>query len=303
MKNYIIASMALITLFSCANKKKKETSENEVKMEVEKSKTTLTLLHETNNLPRLESVILDQKRDLLYVSVQNEQEPGDGYIAKLSLDGNILNPQFAMGLNEPKGMTIVDDKLYVGDLFDLVEIDLETGNILNTYTNEKIRYLNDVTSDSQGNVYVSDMHASSIYKLDPNKNLTLWYDSPEIESANGLLIDGDDIIIGGWGYFTDGKAINAGIGKLHKMNLKTKELLTITPEPLGNLDGIQLLDDTSFFVTDWKAGKVFKVNKDGTSEELLDTEQGAADLWYIQDEKLLILPLNKENKLAFYQVN
>ncbi|WP_445738203.1 SMP-30/gluconolactonase/LRE family protein [Mariniflexile sp.] len=303
MKNYFMLSLAIFTLLSCGNKKKKEDTTITESAEVKAPKTTLTLLRETTDLPALESVIFDEKRNVLYVSIQADKEPGDGSIATVSLDGELLNLKFTSGLNDPKGMAIVGDKLYVGDLFDLVEIDLETGNILKKYTDKKVRYFNDVTADGAGNVYVTDMHASSIYKLDANKNFTEWYASPNIESANGLLVVGNELIIGGWGYFTDGKALDAGIGKLHKMNLETQELSAITPDALGNLDGVQVLDDNSYIVSDWKEGKVFKVNKDGTSEELLDTERGAADLWYIRDKKLLLLPLNKENKLAFYEVN
>lgn len=302
MKNYFITILFLFALVSCGQKINKKPSETGNATKLEKKQTSLVLLRETTGLPALESVIYDQKRNQLYVSIQAEKVPGDGSIATVSLDGKIKNLKFTSGLNDPKGMAIVGNKLYVGDLLELVEIDLETGKIANKYTGEKVRYFNDVTADSKGNVYVTDMHASAIYKLDKNKNFTKWYDSPEIESANGILAVGKELIIGGWGYFTDGNALNAGIGKLHKMNIKTQKLSTITPQPLGNLDGLQVLDDNSYFVTDWKEGKVFKVYKDGTSEELLDTERGAADLWYIQEKKLLLLPLNKQNKLVFYQV-
>lgn len=302
MKNYLIVMLALCALMACGAEKKGDSVKNEDAEKVDHAKTTLTLLRETEDLPALESVIFDAKRNLLYVSIQSAKEPGDGSIAIVSLEGEIQNLHFTSGLNDPKGMAIVDDKLYVGDLLDLVEIDLETGQILNKYTGDKVRYFNDVTVDSEGNVYVTDMHASSIYKLDKDKNFGEWYASPEIESANGILAVGNELIIGGWGYFTDGNALNAGIGKLHKMDLKTQELSTITPDALGNLDGVQVLDDNSYIVSDWKEGKVFKVYKDGTSEELLDTERGSADLWHIRDKNLLLLPLNKENKLAFYKV-
>ncbi len=302
MKNYFITLLLLCAVVSNGQKTDNKSNSKSKATKLEKKQTSLVLLGETMDLPSLESVIYDKKRNLLYVSIQAAAVPGDGSIATVSLDGKIQNLKFTSGLNDPKGMAIVGNKLYVGDLLELVEIDLETGKVVNKYTGPKVRYFNDVTSDSQGNVYVTDMHASSIYKLDKNKNFTEWYDSPKIESANGILAVGKELIIGGWGYFTDGKALNAGIGKLHKMDITTQKLSDITPNPLGNLDGLQVLDNSSYFVTDWKEGKVFKVYKDGTSEELLDTERGAADLWYIKEKKLLLLPLNKQNKLAFYQV-
>lgn len=296
MKNYFIAILVL-----CAFSAK--SVENEKNVKTDKSKTTLRFLRETTDLLSIESVIYDAKMNILYASLQNVKNAPDGTIAMLTLDGAVKNLNFTTGLIDPKGMAIFDNRLYVSDILDLVEIDLNTGKILNKYTAKNVRYFNDVTVDNSGNVYVSDMHASSIYKLDTNKNLTEWIASPELESPNGLLAVGDEMIIGGWGYFTDGQSLLAPQGNLLKMNMNTKKITKITPQPLGNLDGIQVYDKNSYIVSDWKEGKVFKVYTDGTSEELLDTERGAADMIILSDKKLLILPLNKQNKLVFYEIN
>ena len=302
MKYFFIISIAIFTLFSCNEKKKSNTSQQELQVTVDSEKPTLILLKEITGLPSLESVIYDEKRNVLYVSIQAEKGVADGSIASVSLEGELLNLQFVTGLIDPKGMAIVNDKLYVGDLLNLVEIDLESRTILKKYTDQKVRYFNDVTSDVNDNVYVTDMHASSIYMLDTQHNFTEWYASPDIQCANGILAIGDELILGGWGYFNDGQALNAGIGNLLKMNIVTQELSKITPEPIGNIDGVQVLDDTSYIVSDWKEGKVIKVNKDGTIVELLDTKRGAADLLYLQDKNLLLLPLNMEDKLQFYEI-
>lgn len=295
MKKYSLAILVLCVTTIYAQQK-------EVSTKNSKSKATLTLLRETTDLPALESVIYDAKTKLLYVSIQAAKVPGDGSIATVSMDGIIQNLKFTSGLNDPKGMAIVGNRLYVSDVLNLVEIDIATGQILNKYTQEKVRYFNDVTADSKGNVYVSDMHASSIYKLDTNKKLTEWVVTPELESNNGLLVVGNEMIIGGWGYFTDGQALLAPQGHLLKMDMNTKKITKITPEVLGNLDGLQVLDSNSYVVTDWKEGKVFQVYKDGNAVELLDTERGAADLLVLPKKKLVLLPLNKQNKLAFYAI-
>jgi len=269
----------------------------------DQTKTKLSFLKEITNLPSLESVIYDAKTNLLYVSIQAEKGIKDGSIATLSLDGVVKNTNFTTGLIDPKGMAIVENRLYVSDVMDLVEIDIKTGKILKKYSSAKVQYFNDVTADKKGNVYVSDMHASSIYKLDKQKNFTEWIASPELESPNGLLAVGTEMVIGGWGYFSDGQSLTAPKGHLLKMDMKTKKISKITPKPLGNIDGIQLYGKNSYIVSDWKDGKVMKVYKNGTWEEMLDTERGAADFVILAKKKLLILPLNKQNKLAFYQIN
>jgi len=262
----------------------------------------LNQIGETNDLPAAESIVYDEAKNLLYVSCQAGDVPGDGSIAKLSFDGEILNPKFVSGLNNPKGIVLVGDKIYVGDLLELVEIDRETGTILNKYTDESVRFLNDVTADENGNVYVSDMFNSSIYVLDRDKNFKLWFSSSELENPNGLLVVGDEIYIDGWGNFTDGKPLEAPPGRFGKINMLTKEITKITPEVLGNLDGVQVNDDESFIVSDWKGGKLYKISKDGKITELIATEQGVGDILFLPEKGLLVLPLKKQNKIVFYEV-
>ena len=301
MKNSTIILLALCTLAACTNNKKNAQTEEKAENPAAVQKTTLTLTGETNDLPAAESIAFDEKRNVLYVSCQAGKEPGDGSIAQVSLEGKLLNPKFVSGLNDPKGIVIVNDKLYAGDLTELIEIDLESGSILKKYTDDKVEFLNDVTADEEGNVYVSDMFTSSIYRLDPEGDYTEWFSSPDLENPNGLLVVGDEIYIAGWGNFTDGKPQQAPPGRFLKINMQTKEITKITPGVLGNLDGVQVHNNNSFFVSDWKAGKVFEVDKNGKAEEILDTDQGSGDILFIPEKDLLIVPLKNQNKIEFYK--
>ena len=70
-------------------------------------------------------------------------------------------------MNAPKGMAISSDssKLYVSDITDLVEIDIANGKIINRYNAPGSAFLNDVVSDGQGNIYVSDTGTNTIYEV------------------------------------------------------------------------------------------------------------------------------------------
>ena len=76
-----------------------------------------------NDLPNPESVVFDKKRNILFVSNQNyTQTEGGGSIGQLSLTGGVLKKEWVKGLNKPKGILIVNDRLFVSDVTELVEI-------------------------------------------------------------------------------------------------------------------------------------------------------------------------------------
>ena len=71
---------------------------------------------------------------------------------------------------------------------------------------------------------------------------------------------------------------------------------------IGNLDGIEFVDNNTVIVSDWKAGKVFKVKKSGTCTTLLSGFKGSADLTYIPSKNIIVIPLMLENKVVAYKL-
>lgn len=262
----------------------------------------LDLVAEVPDLEHCESVVYDPERKVLYVSVQGGDIEKDGSIAKLSLKGSLLKADFITGLNNPKGIALKGDKLYVSDVTELVEIDLEKEVISQKYTAENIEFLNDVALRDNGEVFVSDMFTSSIYRLDRQGVFEKWMSSPTLENPNGLLILDDEMFIAAWGFFNDRKPIDAPQGSFLKLNLKTKKIEKVSPTALGNLDGIQVYDKNHFLISDWVNGKVLKVSKDGKSEVFYQTEKSVGDILYLPKSKILAMPINIENKVLIYKV-
>ena len=124
--------------------------------------------------------------------------------------------------------------------------------------------------------------------------MSLFKRGPELESPNGLLIDGDSLIVAASG--------STGPGHLLSIDLKTKKIKKLTPDPLGNLDGLERRDAKTFLVSDWKAGKVFEVNESGEAKVLLEGFKGAADIGFIKETNTLIVPRMMENKISAYQL-
>jgi sugar lactone lactonase YvrE len=137
-----------------------------------------------NTLRTPESVLFDRERNVLYVSNMNEsnreQKDGDGFISRLSPDGEVEQLYWVSGLNDPKGMALHNNVLYVADLDEIVAIATQTGSVLSRSKAEKAQNLNDVTADGEGNVYASDSQRGRIYLL-RNGRVTNWLDDTRRE--------------------------------------------------------------------------------------------------------------------------
>src|SRR6185312_17381133 len=99
------------------------------------------------------------------------QKDQNGFISKVSpANGSIIELNWVTGLNAPKGIATSNNKstLYVSDITDLVEINIDNGKIMKHFNAPGSAFLNDVVSDNQGNIYVSDTITNTIYKLDTN---------------------------------------------------------------------------------------------------------------------------------------
>lgn len=272
----------------------------------------------SNDLKNPESVAFSPKQNVLFVSNINgnpTQKDQNGFISKVSpTNGSIIELNWASGLNAPKGIVISNNgnKLYVSDITDLVEIDIDSGKILKTYNAPASAFLNDVTSDNQGNIYVSDTITNTIYKLNAKdigvngtSSLQTWLQSPQLNGPNGLHVDN-----------TKDRLIVASLGNMSKpgagievVDLKSKTVTVLgkegTTSPFGGLDGIE--SDTAekhYYVTDNPAGKLYLVNADGSGYSvLMDLHtHGAADLGLIPAQGTIIIPVMQDNKLVAFKL-
>jgi hypothetical protein len=129
----------------------------------------------TNDLKNPESVAYAPEQNVMFVSNVNgkpTEKDQNGFISKVSpSNGNIIELNWVTGLDAPKDMAISSNnsRLYVSDITDLVEIDVDNGKI-KRFNAPRSAFLNDVVSDNQGNIYASDTITNTIYKLDGNSN-------------------------------------------------------------------------------------------------------------------------------------
>jgi hypothetical protein len=77
-----------------------------------------------------ESALADPGAGVIYVSNINGNPmdaDGNGYIAKLSMDGKILDQHWVTGLNAPTGLALHEGLLYAADIDKLAVVDTASG--------------------------------------------------------------------------------------------------------------------------------------------------------------------------------
>lgn len=251
---------------------------------------TLNKLWEAKEqLPVPESVVYEAGKKQLYVSLidgEGNVKDGKGGIALLNLDGSIKNANWITGLNAPKGMAIYKQRLYVADLTEVISIDLQNGKILERVEVPNAVFLNDVTTDKQGVVFVSDTRTNKIHRIENGKS-TVYLD--QVTSANGLKLVDDDLYV------------LAGAELLKFDQYKNRMVIAKGLDKAG--DGLEPLPNGDFLVTCW-AGIIYYVRKDGTMDKLLDVQgkTNTADIGFDTKTNTLWVPTFNSNSVIAYQL-
>jgi sugar lactone lactonase YvrE len=226
---------------------------------------------------------------------------GNGRIMKLAPDGTVVAAAWVSGLNAPKGLRSHNGTLWTADIDEVVSMDIATGRVLSKLKIDGAQFLNDVAVGDDGTVYVSDMLASKIYAVKDGK-ATVFAEGDSIEYPNGLLVDGDRLLVGGWGK-PEADFTTKVPGHLFALDLKTKKKTLITPKPLGNIDGLELDGRGGYIVTDYPKGQLIQVTSAGESRVLKEYKPGAADIAFVPTGNIAIIPHMQENKIAAYDLS
>lgn len=250
-----------------------------------------------------ESVSYDPGSDALYVSNINSPDMsanGQGYISKVGLDGTVIVERFAEGLNAPKGTFVKDGTLYVAGVEEVVEIDLASGEIITRHAIPDASFVNDVAVAEDGTIYATETMQGAIYVISDGAVSTLVSD-PALAGANGIVIDGGRLLVATLG------DLSGGFENLEPSNVKAVDLGSQavsdygSAEPVGMLDGIELADG-GVLVTDNGGGRLVLIAEDGTATEIGATGAGSADLEYLPEQNLVVVPLLNSSELVAFTV-
>lgn len=252
----------------------------------------LEKLWETSDgLKTTESVLYDPIGKVIYVSNINEnpwEKDGNGYISRLKPNGEILDAQWVKGLSAPKGMGLVDGKLFVTNIDEVVEIDVKTATITKRYTHPQAFNFNDIAVGADGKVYVSDSKGNCIFEVF-NGKINILIESKD-GPTNGL-------------FYERGRLLCGQNDRVALIDLNTKIVSTFI-DHTGSIDGLEGIGDSSYLISDW-SGHIHLIKQGVPKVLLLDTTPAkinAADIEYNPVDKILYVPTFFKNSVVAYKL-
>ncbi|RWD03041.1 MAG: ATP/GTP-binding protein [Mesorhizobium sp.] len=220
---------------------------------------------------------------------------GNGYLSVLSLDGKVVTRHWTDGMDAPKGMAISGGKLYVADITRVRVVDLSSGKLLTSIDVPDAVFLNDMTADSAGKVYVSDMLADAIYRIDSDTP-KLFVKNAALASPNGVFADGGRLIVASWGKGIKPDFSTAEPGGLLAVDLATRTVSQLPgAEKFADLDGVVAIGD-SIYATAYMTGTLYRYHGGGKPEVVATFKPGSADIG--ADGKTIFVPLMNEGEVA-----
>jgi len=298
MKKAIALSLVALSMYACSGNNSAEqestndsTATNATATSSPSGKASLQKAWETDTVfTTVESTLYDPGSNIIYTSnIEGDpsKKDGKGSIGKLKPDGTVINARWTTGLNAPKGMALLNGKLYVADVDELVEINLSDGKISKRYPVAGAGFLNDVATDGR-KIYASDTKTGRVHVLDNGNVSTVTEDR---DGANGLACD-----INGQLYILDKKGLS-------KYAIDSKQNQYINQAVTGG-DGLVILNDSTYLASRWQ-GEIYLI-KGGKEQLLLDTKadsSNTADIGYIPAEKLVLVPTFFKNRVVAYKLS
>ena len=242
-----------------------------------------------------ESMIVDPQDGSYYVSnIGGEPltKDANGYISKISSNGNTVIQKFIgskkeeMPLNAPKGLLIVKNILFVTDIDTVKGFYKATGKpaILVDLSDWQVTFLNDLTVDRDGIIYVSDMLTNRIFSINSKKNyqVKLFKQGAELGQPNGLAINPKTrhLMVASW-----------GSGQILEIDPRNGKVFVVKKGLMG-LDGIDMDSDDNLYVSSFQKGEIYKIPNlgRGTLTTLQAGLKTPADISFDRKNKEVLVP-------------
>lgn len=245
----------------------------------------------TSGLRTPESVLYDPSEKMLYISNINEkpwEKDENGYVTRHKADGGILNYNWVEDMSAPKGMGLVQGKLFVTNIDEVVEIDVTSSKITHRYKHPKSVNLNDIAIGADGRIFISDSKGAYLFEIF-NGVMDILYQSDE-GPTNGI-------------FYETGRLLCGQENRLASFDLTTKTMTTLI-DSTGPIDGLEGVGDSTYLISDWE-GRIHLLQEGQSKLLLIDTtplETNAADIEFDPYDRILFVPTFYKNSVVAYKL-
>ncbi len=253
---------------------------------------------EVTDLSTPESFIVDEETGNYFISNINggpADKDNNGFITQLDPSGKVVRLKFIDStkggpLHAPKGMTVVGKILYVTDIDHVKGYDKNSGMLAHDIdlTEFNATFLNDLTHDAKGNLYVSDTLSEFIARIDPNQHhrVSIVAKGPQLGRPNGLNMHPktNQLVM-----------VSLGSGKVAEVTPQGA-LKPLIGQTFKNLDGIDFDSAGNLYFSSFTGGQIYKITLDGKLSLFQENLKTPADINIDRKNNLLLVPSFEGNK-------
>ena len=220
----------------------------------------------------------------------------NGFIMKLDRSGKLLlsirggSPQIT--LHAPDGLALKGNHLYVTDIDSLRWFDKNSGKPLGhiDFTGIGVKRLRGLAFDDESNLYVSDVLANAIYKIDTGNDheVSVFMKNNHLGNPSGMVYDSvrKRLIV-----------VTRATGKILAVGMDGK-ISPIMQKTFKNLHGVDWGREGDLLVSDESAGKIYRIKKFSRIEIVRENILTPAGISFDYARNLILVPSSKGN-LAF----
>ena len=235
----------------------------------------------------------------------------DGRILEVFKDGKVN--VIASGLNDPKGLIVVENIIYVTDVDQIKKVTL-SGEVT-TWLGpknfpKKTAFLNDIALGLNNIIYISDSgnkvdgmrKGGAVFQVSTNKEVSVLVDNknnPEFLAPNGLLVIEPNYLL----------VADFTTGILSRISLNSKKIVKIA-DGFGGGDGLAY-HGKKLYISDWRGGKIWGGIINGTQYDPKVIKSGfvnPADICITLDGKNIVIPemmfeKSDGGRVSFFAIN
>lgn len=220
----------------------------------------------------------------------------NGFIMKLDRSGKLLlsirggSPQIT--LHAPDGLALKGNHLYVTDIDSLRWFDKNSGKPLGhiDFTGIGVKRLRGLAFDDESNLYVSDVLANAIYKIETGNDheVSVFKKDNHLGNPSGMVYDSvrRRLIV-----------VTRATGKILAVGMDGK-ISPIIRKTFKNLHGVDWDREGDLLVSDESAGKIYRIKKFSRTEIVRENIMTPAGISFDYARNLILVPSSKGN-LAF----